>query len=222
MLLGLVLLTAMATPAMAVSTIQIPASGWDYLGGEGSPSVWSRLGQRVVLEDGEIFAVGYQLRREGEPSGDITLAVRDSETDEVLWSQSWGSAGNLSTESNGSRIMLDIIPSLKVDGDIRVCVEYDGGNATDYVQAGYFSGNKTSGQWYTNYTNYSTDVKGWHDIGEAEEAAYYMSYTAKDTEPVDGDAISSGIPTPLWVVIIALPVTGGLGIWYVKSKRRGT
>lgn len=172
--------------AWAANTVQIPASGWDYLGGEDSPAVWSRLGQRVVINDGEIFTIGYRLCKVGKPTGDVVLSVRDSETDDLLWSQVWGDAGDLPGANNNTYIKLGITPSLKVDGDVRVCVQYYGGNETDYVQAGYYSGDKITGQWYTNYVNYATDVGGWHDIGEAEEAAYYMSYTSEGTGPADG------------------------------------
>jgi len=211
---GLILLAVLASPAMAATTIQIPASGWDYLGGGDSPAVWSRLGQRVAIEDGEIFAVGYRLCKVGSPTGNVTVSVRRSSTDVVLWSQVWGDAGDLPEANNNTYIKLDITPSLKVDGDIRICVEYYGGNETDYVQAGYYSGDKIPGQWYTNYTNYSTDVGGWHDIGEAEDAAYYMSYVAKDTEPENGGdgTTSSGIDWWLYAMAgggIVVAVFGG-------------
>lgn len=223
LVLGLGLLILVAAPIMAASTIQIPASGWDYIGGGDSPATWSRLGQRVVIEDGEIFAVGYRLCKVGGPTGSVRLSVRDSDTDNLLWAQVWGDASDLPLANNNTYIKATVTTGLKVHGDIRICVEYDGGNATDYVQAGYYSGDKIPGQWYTNYSNYASDVDGWHDIGEAEEAAYYMSYVAKDTEPENGGTSSGGgISMALWVVIIALPITGGLGVWYVRSKRRGT
>lgn len=192
-----VLLAVVAIPVMAATTIQIPASGWDYLGGGDSPATWSRLGQRVVIEDGEIYCLGYRLCKVGNPTGNVTLSVRDSTTDAVLWSQVWGDASELPDANNNtySRVFCDADYLVKVDGDIRICAEYYGGNETDYVQAGYYSGDKITGQWYTNYTNYSTDASGWHDIGEAEEAAYYMSYTAKNIEPENGDPpTTSGWP----------------------------
>jgi len=138
----------------------------------------------------------------------------------------WGDAGNLPDANNNTYIKLDVLPSLKVDGDIRICVEYWGGNETDYVQAGYYSGDKITGQWYTNYTNYSTDVDGWHDIGEAEDAAYYMSYVAKDTEPENGNGgiTSSGID---WLLvgaiggIIAVPLAGSLLLKRLNRNKEG-
>lgn len=220
LLIALVVMTCIPLITLAASTVQIPASGWDYLGGEDSPATWSRLGQRLVLADAEVLAIGYRVSKVGFPIGNVTLSIRDSKTDDVLWSQVWSNAGNLPDANNNTYIKLDIMPSLKVDGDVRICVEYYGGNATDYVQAGYYAGNKTSGQWYTNYVNYATDASGWHDIGEAEEAAYYMSYISGDTEPENGNTSSGGVN---WVLIgaiggIVLTLFGGAAILRKTKK----
>ena len=222
--IAIAFLVVVTIPVVAATTIQIPASGWDYLGGEDSPAVWSRLGQRLVINDGEIFAIGYRLCKVGEPTGNVTLSVRDSETNDVLWSEVWGDAEDLPGANNNTYIKLDITPSLKADGDIRICVEYWGGNETDYVQGGYYSGDKIAGQWYTNYTNYSTDADGWHDIGEAEDAAYYMSYVSEDTEPENGGGESTSGGFNWWIVgaigmIIGVVSLGGLILkWLDRNK----
>lgn len=217
-----VLVLVLAVPVIAASTVQIPASGWDYLGGS-SPAVWSRLGQRLTINDGEIYAIGYRLCKVGSPTGNVTLSVRDSATDNVLWSGIWGDASELPDANNNTYMRVFCPASLKVDGDIRICVEYWGGNETDYVRAGYYSGDRITGQWYTNYTNYSTDAGGWHDIGEAEEAAYYMSYVSTDTEPDNGGTTptSGGINWPIVGAIGGIFVTMIAGAKLLRRVTRG-
>ena len=216
-ILGLILVVPVQA---ATHQIAIPASGWDKLGGQNSSAVWSRLGQRVVAKDWQVISLGFRVCRIGNPQGNVTISVRDSATDEIIASKVWGDAGELPDQgcSGYREVVFDGV--VKVDGDVRFCVEFYGGNTTDYCQSGYFSGDRTAGQWYTNYANYCTDVHGWHDIGEAEEMAYCITYQARDNPPPNnGTDSSNGIPTPLWVVIIAVPIMGGLGVWYAKSKR---
>lgn len=200
-------LWALAVPHVYAdtTTVQIPASSWDYLGGEDSPATWSRLGQRVVLDNTEVFSIGYRVCRVGSPTGDITLSIRDSATDAVIFSKVWGDASELPDANNNTYSIVDITPSLKVSGDVRICVEYYGGNETDYCQAGYYSGDKITGQWYTNYANYATDVDGWHDIGEAEEGSYRCTYIAESSNgnPDNGHSNGHGFN---WKLLIGVTV----------------
>ena len=216
-ILGLIL----AVPVQAAThQVSIPASGWDKLGGQNSSAVWSRLGQRVVAKDWQIISLGFRVCRVGNPQGNITISIWGSTTDAVIVSKVWGDASELPDQGCSGYREVVFDGMVRVDGDVRFCVEFYGGNATDYCQSGYFSGDRIAGQWYANYANYCTDVNGWHDIGEAEEMAYCITYQAKENPPPDdGTDSSSGIPAPLWVVIIAVPIMGGLGVWYAKSKR---
>jgi len=218
----------LAAPILAATaTVQVPASGWDYLGGKDSPATWSRIGQRLTLDDTDVLAIGFRVCRAGSPTGDVTLSIRDSSTDHIIWSQVWGDASDLPDANNSTYIMVDIKnPSVRLgvlgSSDVRICVEYDGGNETDYCKAGYYSGDKITGEWYTNYANYATDVTGWHDIGEAEEAAYYMLYMGKDGTPMDGD---DDTPTGInwWVIgpIIVIALILVIGSVLLRKPKRG-
>lgn len=221
--IAVTLLVLLAIPVYAATaTVQIPASGWDYLGGEDSPATWSRVGQRLTLDDTEVLAIGYRVSRVGSPTGNVTLSIRDSATDAVIWAQVWGDASALPDANNSTYLIIDITPSLKVTGDVRICVEYYGGNEIDYVQAGYYSGDKITGEWYTNYVNYATDVTGWHNIGEVEEAAYYMSYVDREPDPIDGGAVI-GIGHSWWIIgpVIGIVVILAIGFALLRKPNRG-
>lgn len=197
--------------------LAMPASGWDPLSQvkvDGS-GVWSRLGQRLTTGDWTITTIGYRICREGNPTGNIVLSLYDSVTGELIAARTWGDAGDLPEANVGTseyqKVTFDP-PIRLVNRDIRLVVEYWGGNGTDYVRAGYFSGDRRSGEWYTNYFHYGQ----WHDIGEAEEGAYYLAYI-DHTEPHDGnteDGSRTSIP------MVAIPVVFGLTVGLVVYAKK--
>lgn len=217
--IGVTLLILLAVPVYAaITTIQVPASGWDYLGGKDSPATWSRLGQRLTMDDAEVLAIGYRVSRVGSPTGNVTLSIRNSDTGEIIFSKVWGDAGTLPDANNSTYLIIGIAPSIKVTGDVRLCVEYYGGNEIDYCQAGYYAGDRITGQWYINYVNYATDATGWHDIGEAEEAAYYMAYVGKEVDPTNGGGdTASGINW--WTIGAVTGIVAILVIGFVLLRR---
>jgi hypothetical protein len=223
LVVALTLCLSLAIPAQAATNrFEMPGSGWDPLGGPNSTAVWSRLGQRLTLNNTEIIGIGFRICKVGNATGDIIMSIRDSVSNKVLASAVWGDASELPVQgTNGYReVTFDTL--VQVSGDVRFCVEYYGGTSTSHCEVAYYSGDRIAGQWYTNYLNYYTDAGGWHDIGEAEECCYCYTYVAEDGPAPDGDDgtdSGSGIPLPLWVVIIAVPVTAALGVWYMRAKK---
>ena len=187
--------------------VQMPASGHDYLGAKG---VWTRLGQRLTIPDRKVSSIGYHVRRVGNPTGDIVISLRNAETDLPIFSAVWGDASDLPEGGAQGYCEVEVSPAIRVDSDVRICVEYHGGNGTDYCLGGYSSGDKVTGEWYTNYLHYGQ----WHDIGESEEGAYCYEYVCEDGAP--GSELSS-----LTWVLIALGafwlVAGGV---YLVRRRR--
>jgi len=223
---ALALFLTMAVPVLAgTSQVLMPGTGWDPLGGRNSIAVWSRLGQRATIPDRELVSLGFRVCKVGNATGDITFSIRDSITDEVIVSQLWGDASELPEQGTSGYRVVNFTTPVRVNGDVRLCVEYWGGTNTSHCEVSYFAGDRVTGEWYTNYLNYCTDMDGWHDIGEAEECCYTYTYVTEDELKPDNNGDNSGtsngggIPTPLWVVIIAVPVTSGLSVWYLRSKR---
>jgi hypothetical protein len=193
----------------------MPASSYDPLGGENVTNSWVRLGQRLVIPDREVLSIGYHVRRVGSPTGDVSLAIYDTETDEVIFSQVWGDASNLpeSGASGYCEVVLD--PPIRINREVRLCVEYYGGNATDYCVAAYYTGDKITGESYTNYYHYG----GWHDIGEAEEGSYCYTYTCEVTPPPCDDNPSEKPNIIILVTIIGGLVVCVLGIGYLMRNK---
>lgn len=196
--------------------VSIYASGRDYLGQKGA---WNRLGQRLVI-DGVVTKIGYMVWRIGEPEGDITFSIYDAITDEVLFSQVWGDASELPLVEETAFQHVTLIPPLKLGNrEVRLCVEYYGGDSpddTDYVVAGYFSGDKITGQSYTNHMHYGY----WHDIGEAEEGSYYLEYIPNSSNGINATTIEgSGTRLPLNLLIV-VGLACLLLVIYLKIRKR--
>jgi len=221
--ISVTLLILLGVPVLAsTTTVQIPASGWDNLGGQNSSATWSRLGQRMMADDWQVISLGFRVCRVGNPQGDITISIRDSATDRIIVSKVWGNTSALADEGCSGYTQVTFDRAVTVDGDVRFCIEFYGGNATDYCQIGYFTGDRITGQWYTNYANYCTDVDGWHDIGEAEESSCCYTYTSEaDPPPPDEDGVTED--PNIRVALIAGAVVCVAGITYLmRDKRRNT
>lgn len=219
-LLGVVLLCLIALPVAAdTCRIQMPASGYDPLGCENVTNSWVRLGQRLVIPDRTILSIGYHVRRVGLPTGNVSLSLYDAATDEVIFSRVWGDASDLPESGSSGYCEVELDPPIRINREVRLCVEYWGGNATDYCQGAYYTGDKITGESYINYYHYGQ----WHDIGEAEEGSYCYTYTCEVTPVPDGDNPSEGPNVGILVAIIAGAVVCVAGITYlVRDKRRNT
>ena len=212
--LAIVALALMVAPTLAAADterVQMPASGHDKMGAEW---VWTRLGQRLTIPGRVVTSIGYHVRRVGMPAGDVIISLRDAATDEVIFSAIWGDAGDLEQSGSTGYCEVELAAPMRVSGDVRICAEYYGGNSTDYCVGGYYSGNKVSGEWYTNYLS---DGR-WHDIGEAEEGAYCYNYVKEDAGPGNGEVPAS--PPPLHIVLSAVGI-GILAVLWRWSARRG-
>lgn len=217
-LIGVVVCGGFASVAQAdTCRVQMLASGYDPMGGENVTlpglNPWTRLGQRLTIPDREVLSIGYHVRRVGSPTGNVTLLIRDSLTDEILFGAVWGDASELPESGASGYCEVALNPPMRINQDVRICVEYSGGNSTDYCQGAYFSGDRITGESYTNYR------KQWHDIGEAEEGSYCYTYTCQAEPDPDGDGVTE--PPNIRVAIIAGAVVCVAGIAYlVRDKRR--
>lgn len=142
-------------------------SGLDSMGGG---KVWTRLGQRITIDGWTIVSLAFKLARVGSPTGDVTFAIRRIADDSVIASEVWGNASAIATDP--TEYSVTFATPVYVNEEVRICAEFYGGDADNYLKFGYYSGNHKPGEFYTNYMEYGY----WHDIGEAEEAGYKLTY----------------------------------------------
>ena len=217
-----ILLALLLVPASVVyaaeQEVNMPASGWDYLGG---PNVtipgfnpWCKLGQRLTIH-GTVTRIGYRVCRVGTPTGNVTFSIYDAETDDVIFTKVWGDASELPTTNSSGYQYVEVNPPLVLNQEVRLCVEYCAGNSLNYCMAGYYSGDRITGEYYTNCL-----LNGnWHDIEEAEEGSYHYTYIPPDDPPLATN--DGGLPD--WA-LIAFGFIGAtlatLLCVYVKKRKK--
>lgn len=189
--------------------VEMSYVSYDKLGGDGLvPNCWCRLGQRLVVPDRIVTVIGYAVWRFGSPTGNITFSIYNATTDSLMVSKVWGDAGNLKewgSSEGSSRQSVVLDEPIRINGEVKICVEYYGGNSTDYCGAGYYAGDMITGEYYTNYR-----YKCWHDIGEAEEGAYYYEYVDEWS-----DIYGKGFDRQ-WLGFLAIPI--GVGVYFVRRR----
>ena len=216
----LVLCLGATLPAFAdnAKEILMPASGKDPLGTEkvGGSGAWCKLGQRLTIH-GEVLAIGYRVWKQGNPTGDIIFSIYDAETDSLIVQKRWGDASELpELVSYGDYQYVTLDKPIRINGDVRLCVEFHKGTATDHCWGGYYSGDHITGQYYTNFFCYGV----WSDIGEAEEGSYYLRYIP-DISPGKPPPKSASGENGVNPHLIIAPIVVAVGsLLYVLKRKR--
>lgn len=233
-IIALVALLLVATAAVAIGAegdeieVTIGTSGLDPLSQEKAmgSGPFCRLGQRLTISNRLITEIGYRVWRVGSPTGDVTLSIREMGSDETIVSVVWGDASELPDPEAGGIQKVRLDEPIRVNGEVILCVEYYGGNLTDYCVGGYRTGSYRDGETYMNYYHYGH----WHDIGEAEEGGYFYAYIDEgvvdppqdeenggDTGEEDPSRINWVIVGPVAGVLVA---GGGLMIYRTRRKKK--
>jgi hypothetical protein len=207
--LGLALLClAWTTPLYADShEVDMPYTSCDNLSGDGlARNSWCILGQRLVIPDRYVTAIGYHIWKIGNPIGSVTFSVYNATTDEVIISEVWGDAGNLTSWGSGGYQVISLDEPIRINGEVKLCVEYYEGDRDNYCTGGYYSGDLITGEFYTNYR-----YGQWHDIGEAEEGSYHYTW-------IDEEDLKSDSAMPVWLLCPVGLAIGAVCI-YVSRKQ---
>lgn len=206
--LGLILLClTWVTPLYAdTHEVDMPYTACDYLSGDGlARNSWCILGQRLIIPDRYVSAIGYHVWKVGNPTDNITFSIYNATTNELIISKFWGDASNLTTWGSGGYQVVTLDNPIKISGEVKLCVEYYGGNSESYCASGYYSGDLITGESYTNYR-----YGQWHDIGEAEEGSYHYTW-------IDEEDLKVEKPLPKWIVA---PIGVAIGVVCVYIARR--
>lgn len=206
--------------------VTIGTSGLDYLAPQ-PVSAFCRLGQRLTIPNRLVTEIGYRVWKWGNPTGDVILSIRDPVTDSVIVSVVRGDASELPVPDAGGIQKVRLEEPVRVNGEVIICVEYYGGNETDYCLAGYRTGNYRDGETYMNYYHHGS----WHDIGEAEEGGYYYAYVDEGVvdppqDGTNGDTGEGDGGNKDWIiagsVIGASIIGGGFIVRRDQTKRKKT
>ena len=129
-----------------------------------------RVGQRLTIPNRTITKLSFRLYKRGSPTGNVTLTIRKVSDDSILASKVWGNASALvATDYPGAWTEVTFDTPVLVDEEVRILVEYSGGNSSNYVGYVYRSADVKADEFYTYYLASYTDVT-------AQDHTYIYTY----------------------------------------------
>jgi len=126
----------------------------------------TRAGQRLFIRGQTVQKLSFPLKKKGTPTGDVTFTVRKID-DTVILSKVACDAAELTTELIWYEAIFDTAEF--IDEEVRVLVEYGGGNILNFVSVGYYSGGIIADEKLSLYT------AGWADIA-GDDITYSYTY----------------------------------------------
>ncbi|GAI39660.1 unnamed protein product, partial [marine sediment metagenome] len=127
-----------------------------------------RAGQRLTIANRKVFKLAFQLRKHGVVDGDVYYRIRKLD-DTILLEKRWGNASELPTTYAWRQVEFD--NPLVIDEEVRILVEFAGGDRNNVVYALYMNANVKPGEYWTFWR----PEKGWYD-GSGFDFTYRYSY----------------------------------------------
>lgn len=119
----------------------------------------TRYAQRLTIPNREVTKLAFILNKGGSPTGDVTLEIRKRVNDRVIVSKVWGDASDLPTEGIWEEVTFDTPETINME--VRVCVRYEGGDSSNYVQCAVQTSDVKADEmlaWYTDsWTDYGNN-----------------------------------------------------------------
>ena len=119
-----------------------------------------RVGTRKTIAAKGILTLQAYLKKVGSPTGNVTFAIRRVSDDSLIDSKVWGDAADLGTTGAWKSITFTV-PQL-INEEVRVFVEYSGGDSNNKIGAGYATSNVKANEKLT--------------VGDEDEWADYAAY----------------------------------------------
>lgn len=145
-----------------------------------SSSTWGggRDGQHLIINYRNVSKLSFFISKVGSPTGNIIFTIRKVSDDSILLSKVWGDASTLSDTLTWRVAIFD--SPLIIQEDVRIALEFDGGDADNYILSGR-AGNVKGGEIYTYY-----DAGEWTDY--EGDFCYKYNYSL----PIEGYTIETG------------------------------
>jgi len=137
-------------------------SGFDGLGG----SKYTRQAQKLTLNI-NVCQVDFYLTKVSTPTGNASATIRKTSDDSII--ETSGDTLDVSTISSPAYSWYTFTFNSVVNEEVRVCIEYNGGNATKFVRVG-----KNTGGGYTGQGSRST-LGAWADVGGDLNSKIYQT-----------------------------------------------
>lgn len=170
-----------------------------------------RVGQYIpdITENTTITSVQFYMGKAGSPTGTANITVR--QTDDTII----GLLGTIDVSTLGSVTWHTFTDDVNITAtqDIRVTVEYSGGDGSNYVQLGYANSDVCDG--YRTYY----ESGAWNDITDSDSSIKFYSSNALMSLTVDGTKEDENVlhdvavPDTANDFIIGSDITPYMGSW---------
>ena len=131
----------------------------------------TRYAQRLTISNREVTKLAFILNKSGSPTGDVTLEIRKVSDDGVLLTKVWGDAADLPLTGAWKEVTFDTPAT--INEEVRICVRYEGGNASNFVQCAVQQSDVKADEMLAWYTG------SWTDFGDND---FTYRYTYEEPE----------------------------------------
>ena len=176
-----------ATPSTVTTQSQLNNQSSQYLLYSGS--TYSRLGNRYtsLSPNTVISSIQWLLQKFGSPTGTITCNIYNSSNNALLGTLGTYDAASVSTGSANPYTFNTTPINIGAVTDIRIDVEFSGGDASDYIRPCYATSGLLANISYTAYNG------SWTDTGSRQLNYQNLTTVLGGTVSVSG--VSSGVHT---------------------------
>lgn len=127
------------------------------------------VGQRLTISNRKVSKLAFYLYKFGVPNNVITFEIRAVDDGELLASKVWGNAVDLPAAVE--LIELAFATPVLINEEVRICILYQGGDASNNVRLQYQNTNVKAAEMLTR----SLGLPAWDDFA-AFDCAYRYKY----------------------------------------------
>lgn len=148
--------------------------------------IWA--GQRFVITNFVISDLSFLIRKQGNPTGNVTFTIRRETDDAILASKVLGDASILQGTDTWETATFD--SSIVVDEEVRILCEFESGDASNHVVLRL----QTPSTVASEYASWWSGV-AWGNASEAYDAAYKFTYELGAAATVTTQAVTTIVTT---------------------------
>lgn len=104
-------------------------------------------GQKLTISNRTVKKLGFWIKREGTPTGDVTFEIRKVSDDSLICSEVWGQAEDLTTIATYKEVEFDTPQT--INEEARILVYSPGDPYGNNVRVGYLNDDVKADEFYT-------------------------------------------------------------------------
>ncbi|RLI92979.1 MAG: hypothetical protein DRO92_04755, partial [Candidatus Altiarchaeales archaeon] len=149
---------------------------------------YKRIAQRKFIDGLVINKLYFMLKKVGSPVGDINFVIRKVSDDSIIQKEVWGNASDLNTDASWEYVSFS--NPVWIDEEVRLSVEFNGGDSSNYVKVA-IDGNRLSNEQESTYYNSWNDNAD-YDVLYKIDYSYPASFCSTTYYRIDSGSWQTG------------------------------